>query len=193
MRRRRSPPATPAGQRRWRMVAGLILAPVLAAGCGSAPVAPLPGQWPTPTPPATATGSRTSTVPSRPAGTPATSAAVSPPAGTPRRTRTRTRTRTPPRTSPTVELSPACLPAVIYTVDGSDPAAMPEALCLTVAAILRIQNVWPEAVTATPPEQVARHWEAGVLDCRMLRPGTVTVEIASETGGSHTITVLVVE
>ncbi|MEE6308900.1 hypothetical protein V1634_18875 [Plantactinospora veratri] len=170
------------------MVLGVLLAPVLAAGCGSAPVAPLPGQWPTPTPSGTATASPISEVSSPPSGAPLPSAtpAVSAPAGTPRRT------RTPPRTSPTVDLSPACLPAVIYTVDGSDPAAMPEALCLTVAAILRIQNVGPGTVTATPPEQVAQHWEGGVVDCRMLRPGTVTVEITGETG-SHTITVLVVE
>ncbi|MGI5152662.1 hypothetical protein ACQEVC_40860 [Plantactinospora sp. CA-294935] len=175
----------PTDHHRWRFVLVVLLAPVLVAGCGSPPVAPLPGQWPTPTPPGTATGSPMSSVPSRPAATPAV---VSAPAGTPRRTRT----RTPPRTSPTVDLSPACLPAVVYTVDGSDPAAMPEALCLTVAAILRIQNVGPGTVTATPAEKVARHWEGGVVDCRMLRSGTVTVEIVGETG-SHTITVLVVE
>ncbi|AVT31780.1 hypothetical protein C6361_22520 [Plantactinospora sp. BC1] len=169
----------------------MLLAAVPVAGCGSAPVAPLPGQWPTPAPSGTATAGATSGIPSRPAATPhtpATPAAVSTPAGTPRRTPT----RTPPRVSPTVDLSPACLPAVIYTVDGSDPAAMPEALCLTVAAILRIQNVGPGTVTTNPEEHVARHWEGGVVDCRMLRPGTVTVQIAAETG-SHTITVLVVE
>ncbi|MFY1669799.1 hypothetical protein ACN27G_07540 [Plantactinospora sp. WMMB334] len=69
---------------------------------------------------------------------------------------------------------------------------MPRALCLTVAAILRVQNVGPGTVTAVPAEKVARHWEGGVVDCRMLSPGTVTVEVAGEQG-SHTITVLVVE
>ncbi|GIG91481.1 hypothetical protein [Plantactinospora endophytica] len=167
---------------------GLLIVALLVAGCGSAPVAPLPAQWPTPTPIGSATASPTSTAgPSRPAATSTPAAATTAP-----RTPRRTRTPAPSRATPTVELSPACLPAVIYTVDGSDSAAMPKALCLTVAAILRIQNVGPGTVTATPADRVAQHYEGGVVDCRMLRPGTVEVRIEGETG-SHTITVLVVE
>ncbi|MFY1691347.1 hypothetical protein [Plantactinospora sp. WMMB782] len=175
--------------RRWLVVPALLLGTTAMTGCGSAPVAPLPARWPTPTPAGSAGASPTGSAgPPRPVATPApsTPAVV---AGTP----PRTRTRPPPRATPTVELSPACLPAVIFTVDGSDSAALPRALCLTVAAILRVQNVGPGTVAATPTEKVAQHYEGGVVDCRMLRPGTVEVEIAFETGGSHTITVLVVE
>ncbi|MDG4786171.1 hypothetical protein O7626_09560 [Micromonospora sp. WMMD1102] len=172
-------------RRRWPVVPALLVGTMSMTGCGSAPVAPLPAQWPTPTPAGSASASPTSTaeLPRPAASTPAVVAATPPP----------TRTRTPPRATPTVELSPACLPAVIFTVDGSDSAALPRALCLTVAAILRVQNVGPGTVAATPTEKVAQHYEGGVVDCRMLRPGTVEVEIAFETGGSHTITVLVVE
>jgi len=81
---------------------------------------------------------------------------------------------------------------VLYTVDGSDHALLPKSLCLTVAAVLRVQNVGPGTVTATPADRVAQHYEAGVIDCRLLSPGSVRVEITGE-AGSHTITVLVVE
>lgn len=108
------------------------------------------------------------------------------PVATPRRT------RTAGPTSPGVDLPPACLPAVIYAVDGSDHALLPKALCLTVASVLRIQNVGPGTVTATPADRVAQHWEGGVIDCRLLSAGSVSVEITGETG-SHTITVLVVD
>lgn len=166
----------------------MLVASALVAGCGSAPVAPLPGRWPSHTPAGTATGIAASGTSPGPSVTSAR--ALPPPAPVP--VTTPRRTRTAGTTSPSTELSPACLPPVIYSVDGSDPALLPKALCLTVASVLRVQNVGPGTVTATPADRVAQHWEGGVVDCRLLSAGSVTVEITGE-AGSHTITVLVVE
>jgi hypothetical protein len=47
-------------------------------------------------------------------------------------------------------------------------------------------------VTATPADLVAQSYEAGVVDLRFLRPGTVTVRIPQE-DRTHTIEVVVIE
>ena len=168
------------------MVAALLSTiAALVTACAPAPVSPLPGQWPSLTPAgvvspsAVLSGSPTRTSAAPPA------AATRPPVWQP-----------PPQASgsaePTPALSPACLPPVIYPVDGSDPALLPRALCFEVAGILRVQNVGPGLLTAEPDERVARNYAAGVHDVRFLTAGTATVTIIRE-DGSQQITVLVVE
>lgn len=97
----------------------------------------------------------------------------------------------PSPVGPTSTLPPACLPPDIYTVDGSDPARLPRALCFEVAGVLRVQNVGPELLTAEPEERAAINYAAGVHDVRFLTAGTAIVTILRD--GSQQITVLVVE
>ncbi|MDG4829566.1 hypothetical protein O7627_09655 [Solwaraspora sp. WMMD1047] len=163
---------------------GAVAAALLAA-CAPAPVAPLPGQWPTRMPAGAASPSAV------PSGSPGRTSAA-PPAAADRPPVWRPPTPTPGSAEPTPVLSPACLPPVIYPVDGSDPALLPRALCFEVAGILRVQNVGPGLLTAEPDERVARNYAAGVHDVRFLTAGTATVTIIRQ-DGSQQITVLVVE
>nr|MDT0661478.1 hypothetical protein [Micromonospora sp. DSM 115978] len=166
--------------RPWHPVTALV-ATVLLSGCTPAPVAPLPVEWPGPTP--------------TPAAAPTTAPTITPARPPPQSARPPTGSNptsgTPSASTPTPGLSPACLPAVIYPIDGSDPALLPQALCFEVAAILRVRNVGPGLLTALPAELAARNYAAGVHDVRFLGPGTVTVTISGD-GGEHRITVLVV-
>jgi hypothetical protein len=166
------------------VVLGAVAAALLAA-CAPAPVAPLPGQWPTRAPAGVGSPSAV------PSASPARTSAA-PPASSNRPPVWQPPTQPPGSAEPTPALSPACLPPVIYPVDGSDPALLPRALCFEVAGILRVQNVGPGLLTAEPDERVARNYAAGVHDVRFLTAGTATVTIIRE-DGSQQITVLVVE
>jgi len=97
----------------------------------------------------------------------------------------------PTSTAPTPGDSPACLGRVVHPVDASGSGPIPDALCLAAGAVLRLQNVGPGTVSADPPGKVSLRYEAGVIDCRLLAPGTVTVRIAGD-GQTYVITVLVV-
>jgi hypothetical protein len=163
---------------------GTVAAAQLTA-CAPAPVAPLPGQWPSSTP---AGAGSPSALPSGPP----TRTSAAPPGAATRPPVWQPPTQVPGSAEPTPALSPACLPPVIYPVDGSDPALLPRALCFEVAGILRVQNVGPGLLTAEPDERVARNYAAGVHDVRFLTAGTATVTIIRE-DGSQQITVLVVE
>jgi len=63
---------------------------------------------------------------------------------------------------------------------------------MAAGGVLRVHNVGPDEVSAEPPDKVSTVYEAGVVDCRMLRPGSVTVTI-TRTGSTATIEVVVVE
>ena len=56
--------------------------------------------------------------------------------------------------------------------------------------MLRIQGIGPGLVTVDRPELVSQQYEAGVVDIRFVRPGTVAVMVPKE-GREHTITVVV--
>lgn len=63
-------------------------------------------------------------------------------------------------------------------------------LCFAAGAVLRIQGIGPGLVTVDRPELVSQHYEAGVVDIRFVRPGTVDVTIPQQ-DREHTITVVV--
>lgn len=174
------PPRRPPARR--AVLAALVLAvPAFGAGCGESPVSPLPPRWPTP-----GVGSPVAPTASHgPPSAPKTSGRPAGPAPGVGVTPTATRTSGPPP-------SPACLGRVIHTIDGNDNAGLPEALCVTVGAVLRIRDVGPEVVSAQPAEKVAQDWEAGIANCRFLGSGTVTVML-DQSEWSHRITVLVVD
>lgn len=63
-------------------------------------------------------------------------------------------------------------------------------LCFATGAVLRIQGIGPGLVTVDRPDLVSQHYEAGVVDIRFVRPGTVAVTIPKD-DRAHTIDVVV--
>ncbi|MGW2621572.1 hypothetical protein [Micromonospora taraxaci] len=169
-----------------------IAATVTVAACGSDAVSPLPVQPPVPSP-------STSAVAVAPAPTPSVTPGASrsptrpPPAAEPPVPPAPIRTRgTPPRPtpSPTTPTS-SCLGAVRYDLPVADTELeLLRSLCFATGAVLRIQGIGPGLVTVDRPELVSQHYEAGVVDIRFVRPGTVAVTIPKD-DRAHTITVVV--
>ncbi|MEW2431246.1 hypothetical protein AB0877_24805 [Micromonospora sp. NPDC047644] len=175
-----------------RVVTALTAAAAVAA-CGSDAVSPLPAQprgpspsastlpSPPPTPSVTAGTSRSPSRPPSAAGRPV----PVPPA--PTRTRGTPQRPTPPPTT----LTSSCLGAVRYDLPVADTELeLLRSLCFATGAVLRIQGIGPGLVTVDRPELVSQHYEAGVVDIRFVRPGTVAVTIPKD-DRAHTITVVV--
>ncbi|MFI5927989.1 hypothetical protein ACIA3K_18615 [Micromonospora sp. NPDC051543] len=183
-------PAGPATARRatsaasFRRLAVVLAVAVGVAACGADAVAPLPVQPPGPTP-ATPTPSATSAIPS-PAGSP------SRPPPTRGRPPAPPSTRGTPRTTPPpTAATPACRGAVRYDLPLAETELeLLRSLCFATGAVLRIQGIGPGLVSVDRPELVSQQYEAGVVDIRFVRPGTVDVTIPEE-GREHTITVVV--
>ncbi|SCG73560.1 hypothetical protein [Micromonospora coxensis] len=175
---------TEPGRRRARLAAVLVLLVPLAA-CGQQPVAPLPVLPPT----AAATGPATPVTASASGPeTPATLAATRRPPAPVRPGPTGRGTPTP---SPTPRPS-ACLGPVRYDLVLADTELSQfRSLCLTVGGVLRIQGIGPGEVTVDREELVSQHYEAGVVDIRFVRAGTVAVRIPRD-GVPHTVTVVAV-
>ncbi|MEV4121387.1 hypothetical protein [Micromonospora sp. NPDC049645] len=176
---------TPTSLRRLVVV---LAATVGVAGCGDDAVSPLPVQPPgptrsTPTPAAASPSPAPTASPSRPPPTGARPFPAPPPP---------TRTRGTPRTTPPpTEATPACQGAVRYDLPLADTEIeLLKSLCFATGAVLRIQGIGPGLVTVDRPELVSQQYEAGVVDIRFVRPGTVAVTIPKE-GREHTITVVV--
>ncbi|WP_422752346.1 hypothetical protein [Micromonospora sp. WMMD708] len=170
---------------RW-LAAALLLVPV--TGC-SAPVAPLPVR-----PPTSTTAIPTSTPATTVAPTP-----TAPPRGTVAAVPTRaapapsTPDRTPATRPPSASPRPsACLGAVRYDLVLADTElALLTSLCLGVGGVLRLQGIGPGEVTVDREDLVDRNYEAGVVDLRFLRAGTVGVTIPYD-GRTYLVTVVVV-
>jgi hypothetical protein len=169
-----------------RVTAVVLAVSLTVAGCAAgSPVAPLP------------TEAATVAAPSQPASdapdgdAPATSPAPSSP-GSPAATPSRRRTAVSPRPSRTsTQPSPACQGAVVRTIDvAADELALIRAFCLAVGAVLRIENIGPGEVTTDAPDLVDQNYEAGVVEVRFVRTGTVVVTIP-QNGRSYDITVVV--
>ncbi|MGN9813025.1 hypothetical protein ACTMSW_27190 [Micromonospora sp. BQ11] len=183
--RRRATPRSAAAISLLALLAGV-------AACGDAPVAPLPVQPPAPST-ATPGGSATVTAPTPPSPAPPTAATTTattrrPPAsGAPIRTPRRS---TPPP-SPTT-LPDACLGAVRYDlVLAETELALVRSLCFATGGVLRIRGIGPGEVTVDREDLVSRSYEAGVVDIRFVRVGTVVVTIP-QNGTAYPITVVVV-
>jgi hypothetical protein len=169
-----------------RVTVGVLAASLTVAGCGvESPVAPLP------------TEAATIAAPSWPAigGSPATLPAPSSPGAPPTTAPSHRRTASSPRPSRTSTqpppASPACQGAVVRTIDlTADELALIRAFCLAVGAVLRIENIGPGEVTIDAPNLVDQNYEAGVVEVRFVRTGTVVVTIP-QNGRSYDVTVVV--
>jgi hypothetical protein len=122
-----------------------------------------------------ACGSTAPTVPEAPAGaspipaTPGTSA-PSPSA---------------PHTAPVTTTNPnrpACMGAVVHTVDASAGGQPWRSLCIAVGGLLRLANLGPGNLNDDAGDKVSCDYEAGVHECRLIRTGTVTFTITNTHG-----------
>ncbi|MET8040978.1 hypothetical protein ABZU25_08935 [Micromonospora sp. NPDC005215] len=179
-----------------RAVAGAVTAfaaTVAVTACGTDAVSPLPVQPGDPSP----------STPTTPPVTPPTPPVTPSPIGSPSRPPstagrpvpmppTPTRPRGTPRTTPPpTDAPPACQGAVRYDLPLAETElSLLRSLCFATGAVLRIQGIGPGLVTVDRPELVSQHYEAGVVDIRFVRPGTVDVTIPKD-AREHTITVVV--
>jgi len=100
------------------------------------------------------------------------------PSPTPPSTITATRapvTRAPPS-------GPACMGAVIHTVDVSTGGPPWRSVCITVGGILRLTNLGPGGLDAASWTNVDCGYEAGVHECRLIHVGTVKFAVANSHG-----------
>ncbi|MER7417509.1 hypothetical protein ABT346_12125 [Micromonospora peucetia] len=68
--------------------------------------------------------------------------------------------------------------------------ALLRSLCFASGGVLRIIGIGPGEVTVDREDLVSRSYEAGVVDIRFVRPGTVDVMIP-QGGTTHPVTVVV--
>ncbi|WP_254909881.1 hypothetical protein [Micromonospora sp. NBS 11-29] len=156
-----------------------------APACADQPVSPLPVR-----PPAA------STVAAAPP--PASTSPAAPPSRTTRtparpESSAPTRTRSTRPTSPAGTTAPtACLGAVRYDLNLAETElALVRSLCFATGGVLRIQGIGPGQVEVDQEHLVSRSYEAGVVDIRFVRAGTVVVSIPQD-GRTYPVTVVVV-
>jgi hypothetical protein len=86
----------------------------------------------------------------------------------------------------------ACYGAVRHDLDLHNTVLdLVKSMCFHTGGVLRLQGIGPGLVTATPGPLVSQSYEAGVVDLRFVRAGTVTVSIPQDER-TYTITVVVV-
>ncbi|MET8911603.1 hypothetical protein [Micromonospora sp. NPDC004551] len=153
-------------------------------GCADRPVSPLPVRPPAPA--ATTVGAAAPPTTAAPAPAPSTAA---PPGRSPAPPRSRTAR---PTASTSAALPSACLGAVRYDLVLADTElALLKSLCFATGGVLRIRGIGPGQVTVDREDLVSRSYEAGVVDIRFLRTGTVVVTIPQD-GRAYPVTVVVV-
>jgi hypothetical protein len=167
------------------------IATVTLAACADPSVSPRPAQ---------AAGSPMSAAPSRTPGTApsAPARAERPELGLARQPAgqrpVQTRTVRPAHSSEPVSTGPTatCYGAVRHDLDLHNTVLdLIKSMCFHTGGVLRLQGIGPGLVTAAPGSLVSQNYEAGVVDLRFVRPGTVTVRIPQDEQ-THTITVVVV-
>lgn len=183
--------AAPARRARARRVLAVALAPALltplAACGGDRPVSPLPVR---PASPTTAPASPVAPGPTTVPASPVVAPTVRPPAPAPRRPTRGTGTRAP--TPSPSGLPDACLGPVRYDlVLAETEMALVRSFCFETGGVLRIVGIGPGEVTVDREDLVSRSYEAGVVDIRFVRVGTVVVTIP-QGGTAHPVTVVVV-
>ncbi|MEU4222501.1 hypothetical protein [Actinoplanes sp. NPDC026623] len=68
-----------------------------------------------------------------------------------------------------------------YSLDlQSTEIELIRSMCFHIGGTLRLQGIGPGLVTATPERLVSQSYEAGVVDVRFVRAGTVTVTVPQE-------------
>jgi len=103
-------------------------------------------------------------------------------------------TSTRPTSARPASTKPAgtCYGAVRHDLDLRNTVLdLVKSMCFHTGGVLRLQGIGPGLVTATPGSLVSSSYEAGVVDLRFVRPGTVTVTIPQDEQ-TYTITVVVV-
>ncbi|MEU7997301.1 hypothetical protein AB0B83_18460 [Micromonospora sp. NPDC049060] len=181
------------------VVAVTVAVPLAGCGGGDAPVSPLPVQAPASRSPGPASPSPSALPPSAsppspstPGRPPGTSAVVPPsrrppPAAPP----TAAAGRTPTATRSPGELPGTCFGAVRHDlVLAETELALVRSLCFATGGVLRIIGIGPGEVGVDREDLVSHSYEAGVVDIRFVRPGTVDVLIP-QGGTTHTVTVVV--
>ncbi|GLW28291.1 hypothetical protein [Actinoplanes regularis] len=170
---------------RGRLTAGVLAASLIMAGCaGESPVSPLPTEAAVGAAPVGSVSVTPSPSPPRPSPASASPPSRRSPVGTPPSSRTPTRPSSPSSSS-------SCEGAVVRTIDATaEELALVPAMCLAVGAVLRVENIGPGEVTTDSPDLVAQHYEAGVVEVRFVRKGTVVVAIP-QGGTTYDITVVV--
>jgi hypothetical protein len=154
-----------------------LIAVLPTAACGSEPVSPLPVQVGTATPGQTAS----------PAAAQSTPPANAPPQRKNPPVVQRPKASTPSPTGPTS----SCKGAILYPVDlRNTELALLKSMCFATGAVLRLQGIGPGLVTVTPASLVSQSYEGGVVDIRLVRRGTATVNIPQD-GQTYTITVVI--
>lgn len=79
----------------------------------------------------------------------------------------------------------------MHTIDVTkDELALVPSFCLATGAVLRVVNIGPGEVTTDAPDRVDQRYEAGVVEIRFVRTGTVVVTIPQQ-GQNHDVTVVV--
>ncbi len=165
----------------------LTLSPLTVA-CSSGTVAPLPVRTASPT------GSgAVGDVPVAATSSPGARVTSAPTRQDPDPKPSKVRTQRP---QPTVEPAnePACLGAEIVEVEvDSQDLSFAETDCMKVGGVLRLRGIDPTAnmVSVTPESYVKRHYEAGVVDIRFIRKGTVEIEVRLD-GNKYPLTRVIV-
>ncbi|MET7471226.1 hypothetical protein ABZU22_13615 [Micromonospora sp. NPDC005222] len=163
--------------------------------CADRPVSPLPAR-PAVTS-AVATAPPTAAIPPGPTPAPQASTPVPAPSSRPAVPRTRPRPPAAPRSTrparPVRTTAPAaCFGPVRHDLILAEAElALVRSLCFAAGGILRIQGIGPGEVTVDREDLVSQSYEAGVVDIRFVRVGTVVVTIPQD-GRAYLITVVVV-
>ena len=165
-----------------------LIATIPLAACGDPSVSPRPAEAaeneaaaapnPTPTPSASGrAGNAEPGVARQPAG--------------PGSAKTGTVTPNPAKPTSTKPTG-TCYGAVRHDLDLHNTVLdLVRSMCFHTGGVLRLQGIGPGLVTAAPSSLVSQSYEAGVVDLRFVRPGTVTVSIPQDER-TYTITVVVV-
>ncbi|MEU8069771.1 MULTISPECIES: hypothetical protein [unclassified Micromonospora] len=181
--------------RRRGGVALVVLAALAATpACAGRPVSPLPAR-----PAVTSAVAAAPPTTARPPGpTPAPPGSTPAPSSSrPAVPRTRPRPPAAPRTTkpapPVRTTAPAaCFGPVRHDlILAETELALVRSLCFAAGGILRIRGIGPGEVTVDREDLASQSYEAGVVDIRFVRTGTVVVTIPQD-GRAYPITVVVV-
>jgi hypothetical protein len=163
----------------------IVIAPV--AGCGADALTPLPVDDSS-AQPAVSASQAPAVQPSISAATDSSPPRIAEPAA-PKPVRTTTKA-SPPGPQPS-HSSSTCYGAVRHDLDLQNTVLeLQKSMCFHTGGVLRLQGIGPGLVTATPESLVSGSYEAGVVDLRFIRAGTVTVTIP-QNDQNHIITVVV--
>ena len=165
-----------------RGLIGLAGAVLAVSGCGADPVSPLPIDVPI----------AASSAPAISPSSVATSSAVpeQPTATSRKPTGSRATTKATPRKTSASPRPQSCQGAVRYDIELANSEQLPRSLCFSAGAVLRLIGIGPGEVTVDDTSLASQHYEAGIVEIRLLRAGTLTVTVPRNSE-PETITVVI--